>query len=42
MMTLGGDIADWKIVNQGDNFTVLGFTKDGRIVYWKEGKWNEL
>lgn len=35
-------IKDWKIVNQGENFTVLGMDFDGKIYFWKEGTWHEL
>lgn len=35
-------IKDFKIVNQGENFTVLGISDDDRIYFWKEGKWHEL
>lgn len=33
---------EWKIVEQGDNFTVLCLGNDDKIYYWKDGKWNEL
>lgn len=35
-------ILEFKIVNQGDTFTVLGIGEDNKIYFWKEGKWNEL
>lgn len=35
-------IVDWKTVNQGDNFTVLGLDEEGKVYFWKEGKWHEL
>lgn len=39
---LVANIADWKVVGDSSNFTVIGLTTDGKIVYWKDGKWNEL
>ena len=39
---LVANIADWKVVGDSNNFTIIGLTTDGSIVYWKEGKWNEL
>ncbi len=39
---LVANIADWKVIGDASNFTVIGLTVDGKIVYWKDGKWNEL
>lgn len=39
---LVANVADWKVIGDASNFTVIGLTVDGKIVYWKEGKWNEL
>lgn len=35
-------IVDWKIVGDATNFTVLGMTSEGNIMFWREGKWNVL
>lgn len=42
MNTLGGNIVDWKIIGDATNFTVLGFTSEGTVMFWREGKWNVL
>jgi len=39
---LVANVADWKVIGDASNFTVIGLTVDSKIVYWKEGKWNEL
>lgn len=39
---LVADIVDWKVVGDSTNFTVIGLTNKGNVVYWKDGKWNEL
>lgn len=39
---LVGNISDWKVIGDATNFTVLALTTDNKVVFWKEGKWNEL
>lgn len=39
---LVANVADWKVIGDASNFTVIAITDEGHIVYWKEGKWNEL
>lgn len=36
------NIADWKVIGDTTNFTVLALTTDNKVVFWKDGKWNEL
>lgn len=40
--TLVANIVDWKVVGDANNFTIIGLTNEGHVVYWKDGKWNEL
>mgnify|MGYP003345560268 CR=1 FL=1 len=35
-------IAEWKVIGDSTNFTVLGFGDDGNIYFYKEGEWKKL
>lgn len=39
---LVGNIVDWKVIGDATNFSVLALTSDNKVVFWREGKWNEL
>jgi len=41
-MALVANIADWKVLGDTTNFTVIALTTEGTVVFWKDGKWNEL
>lgn len=35
-------IIEWKVIEDKDNFTVLGMDEQGWIYFWKDAKWNIL
>jgi len=39
---LVGNIVDWKVIGGTGDFTILALTTDNKVVFWREGKWNEL